>query len=138
MTMANGRLCILIADGELSETRPLRMDLRRRGARVLMADTREQALRLAGTFRPDLLIIGDRLEGNASRDIVDQLQARHPEAKMIVLAPDSAGNADAIGPGILFMGIKTYSNRAILDLIGSAFPDGLPVSPGAPTSKPIT
>lgn len=76
---------ILFADGNLSWGRRARVELRRRGARVLTAASVDDALREASASPPDLLILDPRLEGREGRDLAEVFRSRLPETEVILL-----------------------------------------------------
>jgi CheY-like chemotaxis protein len=76
---------ILVADRDLSWSRSVRTELRRRGAQVVMATSVDEALHQAALAPPDLVVLDDDLAGRGDRDLAELFQSALPEAKMILL-----------------------------------------------------
>jgi DNA-binding response OmpR family regulator len=129
--MANKALSILIADPQLSESRTLRMELRRRGARVFMAETAEEATRLAELTRPDLFIVDDELRREGSCDLAGFIRSTYPDSEMILFVAQSFETARGLELGLLFAGMKPVSTETLLDLITTDFPGRLEDRPAA-------
>jgi len=120
---------ILQADLRLAETRPLRTELRRRGACVVMADNAEQAVKKAMLVPPDVVILDDDLNQGSACDLMEYLRSSYPDAEMILLSsrPDQMNRG--IGMGLLFHGLRPVTARTLMDLIREAMPDRLPELP---------
>lgn len=127
---------VLFADRDLASTRPLRQELRRRGARALMAETLPQALRAAELFHPELVVLSDDLGGPQPYALVEQLQSLLPRAEIILLAAEPSNIPEGVGLGLLFAAPKPVARATLLDVIESAFPGRLPA--GAATPAPCT
>ncbi len=120
--MAANAPVILIADLDLTSTRPLRVELRRRAARVLMASTAEQAVQLAELFPPDFILLDGGLRDAARGDLVTLFQTSCPRAEILLLAPESAGFPSGAGLGLLFSSVKPVSNETLLEVMAQACP----------------
>lgn len=116
---------ILQADRKLGETRPLRTELRRRGARVLMADTAEKALAAVANAPPDVIILDDDLCGSGEQDLLDVFSERFPEAEIILLSSRPEGLTRGLGRGLLYQGLRPVSTATLLELIVEALPGRL-------------
>lgn len=125
---------ILQADRKLGETRPFRTELRRRGARVWMAETRDQALALARTKSPDVIVLDEDLGGDPAMDLVESVRAACPEAELILLSSRADHLNAGIGRGLLYHGLRPVSAETLLDLVETALPGRLhpPSSPPKP------
>lgn len=111
---------ILFADRELSWSRDVRVELRRRGAQVLMAASVEEALRQAGLASPDLVILDDDLEGRGDRDVAELFREALPEAQIILLEPEASEVPRGAGRGLFFSGAKPVAPRALLGIVQDA------------------
>src|SRR5436189_3240551 len=76
---------ILFGDGDLAATRPLRVDLRRRGAVVNLAQTASEVLRQTAVQVPALLVLDDALKQSGEIDVLSHFGASHPGTKTILL-----------------------------------------------------
>lgn len=120
---------ILQADLRLAETRPLRTELRRRGAKVLMADTVDTAIQRAGTAAPDIILLDDDLGRGSACDPMEYFRSAFPQAEMILLSSHAEQLGRGIGMGLLFHGVRPVTTRTLLELISEALPGRLPESP---------
>jgi len=86
---------VLFADRDLSWSRAVRVDLRRRGAQVLMAATVDDAMHQAAISPPDLVFLDEDLEGRGDRDLASLFQSAFPQAKIVPLqsGPSESGRA---------------------------------------------
>lgn len=134
--MANRPLFILLADRDLQATRPLRVELRRRGARVLLANSGAQAIRTAELFAPDLVILDDALEDGA-RDPACTLRAALPRGEIILLGSDSSGTPRGVGLGLLASAPRSVAPETLIEVISRAFPGRLE-QPSPSNPEPAT
>src|SRR5262249_8529357 len=121
----------------LGETRALRTELRRRGARVFMAESAEQALDRAAAEKPDVLILDDDLCRAYSGDLLEMFSERFPEAEVILLSSRGGALTQSVGRGLLFHGRRPVSTETLLELITEALPGRLKEIPKAPEVKPM-
>jgi DNA-binding response OmpR family regulator len=128
---------ILQADQKLGESRSLRTELRRRGARVLMAETSEKATELAELFPPDVILLDDDLSKGSDSDLAVHFRSAFPEAELILLSSKPENMTRGIGMGLHFHGLRPVSSGTMIDLIASAIPDRLSDAPKAPESSPM-
>jgi len=122
---------ILQADRMLGETRMLRTELRRRGARVLMAETAEEAVAQAKLCPPDILLLDDDLSGE---DLAERFRSTLPDAEVILLSSRDDQLARGFGMGLLYHGLRPVGWRTLLDLIEQALPGRL--RPAGDASEP--
>jgi|GEM_PF-1434731 len=128
---------ILQADRRLGETRLLRTELRRRGARVLMAETAEQAVKLATLDPPDVVVLDDDLGRESSGDLAEHFRAALPDAELILLSTRADQLTRGLGMGLLFHGVRPVTSRTLLDLIDEALPGRLGKEPEAAGLAPM-
>jgi len=128
---------ILQADRRMGETRALRTELRRRGARVLMAETAEQAFQRAEEARPDVLLLDDDVTQNFQGDFLDAFAAKYPDTETILLSSRSQPLTQAVGRGLLFSGRRPVSTQTLLDLMTDALPGRLKEVEKAPEVHPM-
>jgi len=90
---------ILFADRDLSWSRSVRAELRRRGGQIEMATTVDEALHQVATSPPDLVILDDDLDGRGELDLAELFQSALPDASLVLLEsrPRPAGKRDG-GP----------------------------------------
>ena len=84
-TVATEKPLVLLVDSDLSTRRYLRRILSTAGYVVVEADSGEQALSLAGTLSPILLIVDPELPGADKQDLLKQLREWF-DAPIIVLS----------------------------------------------------
>ncbi len=120
---------VLQADLRLAETRSLRTELRRRGARVLMADNAEQAVQKAMIAPPDVVILDDDLNSGSACDLMEYLRTSLPDAEMILLSSRPEQMNRGIGMGLLFHGLRPVTAGTLMDLISEALPGRVPEQP---------
>jgi len=128
--MEHSALVILFVDGDLAATRPLRIELRRRGARVDVAASVEMAERLAQADPPDLVILDSGMGKSGPEDLVDRFRTACPRAELILLDASPSSIPRGIGMGLLYSGDKPVGQEVLLDVIDSAFPGRLEKPPG--------
>ena len=124
---------ILQADRKLGETRLLRTELRRRGARVLMAESTEQALAHSALCPPDVVILDDELKG----DLPEYFRSTFPDAELILLSSRSDRLTLGLGMGLLFHGIRPVTSKTLLEIIDEALPGRLGKEPDASGVAPM-
>jgi DNA-binding response OmpR family regulator len=128
---------ILQADQKLGETRTLRTELRRRGAKVLMAETSDKATELAKLFPPDVIILDDDMSKGGDTDLTEHFRSAFPEAEVIVLSSKPEHLTHGIGRGLLFHGLRPVTSETMIGLITSAIPGCLSDAPKTPESSPM-
>lgn len=116
---------ILFGDPDLAGTRPLRVELRRRGARVRLvtgsAEVRGQVL----ASRPDLLVLDERLVQDGPSNLVSHVQESFPDLKLILLRDEAGAVSPGSEAGLLFSAGKPVSRETFLGVIDEAFPGRL-------------
>ncbi|HLY10174.1 MAG TPA: response regulator [Planctomycetota bacterium] len=128
---------ILQADQKLGETRPLRTELRRRGARVLMAETVEKAQAAVSDVTPDIILLDDDLSDGDAPDLLETFSTRFPDAGIILLSSKPEGLARGLGRGLLYQGLRPVSSQTLLDLIVEALPGRLKEVPREEPAHPM-
>jgi twitching motility two-component system response regulator PilH len=128
---------ILQADRKLGETRALRTELRRRGARVLMAETAAQALKAAEAERPDVILLDDDLCENTSPDLLDDFTERFPDAEIVLLSSKRESLTRGVGRGLLYQGMRPVSSETLMELVSDALPGRLKESPKPDEIRPM-
>lgn len=83
--MSNQPPVILFASRDLARLRPLRVDLRRRGARVLTASTAQEIAGLSVVHHPDLLLLEPQIPDPPERTLVSWIREASPETRIIFL-----------------------------------------------------
>jgi DNA-binding response OmpR family regulator len=121
----NTPLEILFADNDLAATRPLRVELRRRGARVHLVDSAAETICQASIQPPDLLVLDEGLKKNGDTDLVSYFRSSLPETEIILLHSGGDTTPHGSGLGLLFSAHKPVSKEALLEVIVSAFPGRL-------------
>lgn len=135
--MSGNAPVILQADRRLGETRRLRTDLRRRGARVLMAETTEQAIKQATLCPPDLVVLDDDLSQGSALDLAEYFRSALPDAELILLSTRSDQLTRGLGMGLLYHGLRPVTSHTLLELIDQALPGRLGKEPDATGVAPM-
>lgn len=123
--MSENPLVILWADPERGHGRASRVALRRRGARVLAADSACRAIELAELFRPELLILEGRLDLAEGGDLASHFRSAFPAAEIMVLSPGPREEPSGVGLGLLYSGTGPIALETLFHLIETAFPGRL-------------
>ena len=117
----NEPLSILFADTDLAATRPLRVELRRRGALVHLVDSAAEVVQRASLEPPDLVVLDGNLRKNGEADLVSFFHSGLPRTKIILLHSDLDAPASVPDSGVLFSARKPVSKATLLQVIVSAF-----------------
>lgn len=134
----NTPLSLLFADRALAAARPHRMALRRRGARVDVADAPSEVIRRAEEDPPDLLVLDENLQAGTDADLIGLYQRVRPETEIILLHDGTASMPHGLGMGLLFSSRKPISPASLEEVIEGAFPDRLtPAGPPAAAPPPV-
>ena len=128
---------ILQADRKLGETRPLRTELRRRGAQVMMADTAERALAAVSDVRPDVIVLDDDLSPPGGPDLLEDFTGRFPDAEILLLSSTPEPVTRGLGRGLLFHGRRPVSSETLLELVSDALPGRLRAVPPEQPPHPM-
>ena len=128
---------VLQADRKLGETRPFRTELRRRGAKVLMAESLDRAVEIGRSRRPEVVVLDDDLECRPESDPADELRAAFPDAEIILLSsrPDHLNRG--IGRGLLYHGLRPLSTSTLIDLVSAALPGRLREATADTAARPM-
>jgi len=118
-------LTILFADTDIAACRPLRVDLRRRGARVDLVDSVPEAMVQAENAPPDLVVLDESFRKSGDHDLLSFFRSSLPRTRFILLHEDTVDAPQASGPDILHSGRKPVSKETLLDVIADAFPGRL-------------
>lgn len=108
---------ILFADRNLSWSRSVRTELRRRGAEVATAATVEEALHQAATTPPDLVLLDSDLEGREGRDLAELFRSILPDAGLLLLESGSSHSSKNEAGPLICSGPRPVSPEALLRLI---------------------
>src|SRR5688572_27758396 len=120
---------VLFADRDLSWSRIVRGELRRRGALVTLAATVDEAFHQAALSAPDLLVLDEDLEGRGNRDVAELFTAALPHTRIILLQSEGAGGVQKSRPGLFASGPRPSSPETLLDLAQGALGDRLRQGP---------
>jgi len=118
-------LVILFADKNPGPARRFRVDLRRRGARVFLAGTSDEAIHQAALASPDILVMDDYLESDGQIELGAFVHDAFPRAGIILLRGSSPPTSSACGLDLLLWGNKPVADATLLEVIESAFPGRL-------------
>jgi len=118
-------LVILFADRNPGPGRRLRVELRRRGARVLLASTSDEAIHQAALASPDILVMDDDLKSDGQIELGTFVHDAFPRAGIILLRGSSPPTSSACGLDLLLWGRKPVADETLLEVIDSAFPGRL-------------
>ncbi len=123
--MAKDAPVILFADQDHLWTRPVRGELRRRGARVLRAASVSDLVHLAGLVGPDLVILNENLPGAAGGDLDALFSERWPQAVILRVQPPPLGALETGDP-------VPRSRESLLGAVAAVLPGRLsePAAPG--------
>jgi DNA-binding response OmpR family regulator len=113
---------VLFADSDITSCRPLRSELRRRGARVLVATSLEQAQEYAELFNPELLVLDEDLASPEIPDPAAYFRNALPSAEMALLRSAPSSTPRGWGLGLLYSGTKEGGHELLLEAIEQAFP----------------
>ncbi|HLY74806.1 MAG TPA: hypothetical protein VKU80_11870 [Planctomycetota bacterium] len=105
---------IVFADRDLSWSREVRVQLRRRGAEVRMANTLEEALKQSADAFPELIILDDTPGSRGNWDLVEPFRKAHPDAELILLESTPPRLPRGNGQGLHFSGLKPTSPSVLL------------------------
>ena len=128
MTSLPTPLVIHFAETDLASTRPLRVELRRRGATVHFFSSGADAIRQAQTEPPDLLLLDEGVDKEGETSLQEHL----PNTQIILLHTGGDGAPHGPGQGLLFSAHKPISKESLLKVIVSAFPGRLGTDPVPP------
>ena len=122
-------LKILFMDADLAASRPLRVELRRRGATVHLVGSAAEAVHQSRHLPPDLLVLDEATGREGETDLVSFFGRNFPGTQIILL--HSGGDPAPHGPGqgLLFSAHKPVSKETLLEVIVSAFPGRLGAEP---------
>lgn len=121
---------ILFGDPDLAANRPLRVELRRRGARVTVATTSARLLEEVAAHPPDLLVLDEGVSGKEDGvDVLSHVGEHGPDTKIILLHSGLDVPSHGSEMGLLFSAHKPASKSALLEVITSAFPGRLKEDP---------
>ena len=123
--MKKSPLVILFADRNPGPGRRLRVQLRRRGAQVLLASTSDEAIHQAALASPDILVMDDDLKSDGQIELGTFVHDAFPRAGIILLRGSSPPTSSACGLDLLLWGRKPVADQTLLEVIESAFPGRL-------------
>jgi CheY-like chemotaxis protein len=122
-------LVIIFADRNPGPRRRLRVELRRRGAQVLLAGSTEEAIHQAAHDPPDILIMDDDLRKDGKTDLATFIHDAFPKAGIILLRGRGQPTSSPSGLDLLLWAHKRVADQTLIETIGFAFPGRL----GRPT-----
>lgn len=130
-------LVILFADKNPGPGRRMRLDLRRRGAQVLLAGSSDEAIHQAALTAPDVIVMDDDLGSDGQVELGKFLHDAFPNAGIIVLRGGSPATSSAGGLDLLLWTHKPIDDDLLLEVIESAFPGrlGQPVPDREPVHR---
>ncbi|HYF01718.1 MAG TPA: response regulator [Planctomycetota bacterium] len=118
---------LLFAGARLSGTRPARIRLRSRGARILLADDPDDGLRRAVVDLPDLVALEENEGGGWPADWVERLQYLRPDVDVVVVQSGAPARLSATGRSS-----PPVSPARLVDLVEARYPGRLlPPAPRA-------
>ena len=115
-------LVILFADKDPGPGHRLRMELRRRGAQVLLARSSDDAIHQAALVPPDIVVMDDDLNTDGQLELGTFIHNAFPQTGIILLRGNSPPVSSAGGLDLLLWGRKPVADRPLLEVIESAFP----------------
>lgn len=119
-------LGLLFGDPDLADTRPLRVELRRRGARIRLVTRATEVHDEILADRPDLVVLDDRVAQEGGEHFLPDCRESAPGLPFIVL---SGGGEQGTPPGpedgVLFSARKPVSRDTLIGVIEEAFPGRL-------------
>jgi DNA-binding response OmpR family regulator len=123
--MTPNPLRILWVEDDLAGGRHARVELRRRGARVLHAASSERAIELAELFSFDLFVLSGDLGAAEPVDLAAHFRSVFPDSEIILQSSKPQDALGRAGLGLLYSGTGPLAPEMLLDLIHSAFPGRL-------------
>jgi DNA-binding response OmpR family regulator len=123
--MVSPPLVILWVDDDLARGRPSRVELRRLGARVLMARSADRAMELSELFACDLFVLSDQVGAALPGDLAAHFRTAFPSAEIILLSSEPREQPQGVGLGLLYSGARPLSLETLLALVDMAFPGRL-------------
>jgi len=117
--MKTAPLVILFADANPGPGRRIRMELRRRGAQVLLAATSDEAIHQAALAAPDIVVMDDDLKTEGQVELGSFVRDAFPHAGVILLRGSSPPTTSAGGLNLLLWGHKPVDDDVLLEVIAS-------------------
>src|SRR5262245_26974548 len=111
---------VLFADRDLSWSRSVRGELRRRGANVLMASNVDEAFHQAALSSPDLIVLDEHLEGRGDRNLAEVFLKALPRTRIILLQVQGSDWRPGTLPGLFASGPRPSSPDALMGLAQGA------------------
>src|SRR5436190_3151499 len=130
-------LNILLVDADLAATRPLRVELRRRGAKVQLVGSGEEAVQRSRVSTPDLLVLDEGACRDGGTDLLSFFGSNAPDTRIILLHSGDDTAPHGLGKGLLLSAHKPVSKESLLEVIVAAFPGRLGDEP-VPRPRPHT
>jgi hypothetical protein len=118
-------LVILFADKNPVPGRRLRLELTRRGARVLLAGSTEEAIHLSARAPPDILVMDDDLNKDGQIDLGTFIHDAIPNAGIILLHGSGPPTSSPWGLDLLLWAHKRVDDQTLIETIEFAFPGRL-------------
>jgi len=113
---------VLFVDPDITALRALRSELRRRGARVMLATSIREALEAIKRTPPDVLVLDEELSDPEIADPVVYFREALPSAEMALLRSRPSDTPRGWGLGLIYSGTKRTAGDMLLEVILQAFP----------------
>lgn len=118
--------------------RPLRMELRRRGARVGAAESTADLLRLAMGARPDVIVADGDAEAVPQATLTGLLHRQLPTARIILIHRRGASDPNLADQGVVHQFVQPVSLESLAGAIEGVLPGRLAApAPRGPDSAPL-
>ncbi len=99
--ISNPKLRVLVVSDDLALGRSITAQMLRRGFEVSSASSGEEALRVAGSFDPALVLLNLSLTGSGALEVVGRIKHARPDACVLVISarndPDTIFTASKLG-----------------------------------------
>jgi len=136
--MKTNPLVILFADRNPEPRRRLHVELRRRGAHVLVAGSTGEAIHQAAHEAPDILVADDDLSKDGQTDLVTFFKDAFPKAEILLLRGSGQPTSSPSGVELLLWAHKQVADQMLIETMEFAFPGRLgPPTPAWPRATQV-
>jgi hypothetical protein len=118
-------LVIFFADRNPGPRRQLRVELRRRGAHVLLAGSTGEAIHQAAHEPPDILVADDDLSKDGQTDLATFIRDAFPKAGIILLRGRDQPTSSPWGLDLLLWAHKRVPDQTLIETMEFAYPGRL-------------